>query len=218
MMKEIYISVDVESDGPIPGPYSMTALGAVVAGYRTDTGKVVKLDVTSPENRFYAEIKPISDDWEPEAMKVGLFEGFGAEQAELDTDGSRRRAYILEHGQDPKVAMTAFAEWVEEKKVQYESRSAVFAAYPLGFDWMFTYWYLVAFAGVQSPFGFSKHIDIKTLFAEKANRLIQGATKRNMPKALHSKLPHTHLAIDDSAEQGELLMNIFLWEGSAKQA
>jgi hypothetical protein len=35
---------------------------------------------------------------------------------------------------------------------------------------------------------------------------------------LHSKLPHTHLAIDDSAEQGELLMNIFLWEGSAKQA
>ncbi|MCY0928766.1 hypothetical protein OTB20_21660 [Streptomyces sp. H27-H1] len=28
----LYISVDVEADGPIPGPYSMISFGAAVAG------------------------------------------------------------------------------------------------------------------------------------------------------------------------------------------
>ncbi|MFJ2578571.1 hypothetical protein [Kitasatospora aureofaciens] len=27
----VYVSVDVEADGPIPGPYSMVSFGAVVA-------------------------------------------------------------------------------------------------------------------------------------------------------------------------------------------
>lgn len=32
---DVYVSVDVECDGPIPGPYSMLSLGAVVIGDRT---------------------------------------------------------------------------------------------------------------------------------------------------------------------------------------
>ena len=31
--REIYISVDIEADGPIPGDYSMVSLGAKVIGY-----------------------------------------------------------------------------------------------------------------------------------------------------------------------------------------
>jgi len=27
--KEIYVSIDIEADGPIPGPYSMLSIGAV---------------------------------------------------------------------------------------------------------------------------------------------------------------------------------------------
>jgi hypothetical protein len=33
---EIYFSVDVEADGPIPGPYSMVSFGAAVAGVRDE--------------------------------------------------------------------------------------------------------------------------------------------------------------------------------------
>jgi hypothetical protein len=33
-MEEIYASTDVETDGPIPGPYSMLSLGS--AAYRAD--------------------------------------------------------------------------------------------------------------------------------------------------------------------------------------
>lgn len=51
------IMVDIESDGPIPGDYSMISFGAVVVD---DT-----LDKT-----FYGKLKPISKNWIPEALAV----------------------------------------------------------------------------------------------------------------------------------------------------
>lgn len=53
----IYVSVDVEADGPCPGLYSMIALGAVVV----EPGL---------ERTFGATIAPISDDWNPPALAV----------------------------------------------------------------------------------------------------------------------------------------------------
>ena len=54
------ISVDVESDGPVPGIYSMVCFGAVVVE--------PKLDRT-----FYGELAPISDNWKPEALAISGF-------------------------------------------------------------------------------------------------------------------------------------------------
>ena len=56
MPKEIFISVDIEASGPIPGTYSMLAIGACV--------------VTNPEERFYVELRPISEASVPAAMEV----------------------------------------------------------------------------------------------------------------------------------------------------
>lgn len=55
-----YIMVDIESDGPIPGDYSMISFGAVLV----DEG----LDKT-----FYGKLKPISEKWIPEALAVSGF-------------------------------------------------------------------------------------------------------------------------------------------------
>ena len=52
-----YIMVDIESDGPIPGDYSMISFGAVLVDE--------KLDRT-----FYGKLKPISEQWIPEALNV----------------------------------------------------------------------------------------------------------------------------------------------------
>ncbi len=52
-----YIMVDVETDGPIPGDYSLISLGAV----RVDEA----LDKT-----FYGRLRPISDRFVPEALAV----------------------------------------------------------------------------------------------------------------------------------------------------
>ena len=56
----IYVSVDVEADGPCPGLYSMVCFGAVVVD--------AKLDKT-----FYGQTRPISDDFIPSALAVSGF-------------------------------------------------------------------------------------------------------------------------------------------------
>jgi hypothetical protein len=58
------VVVDVEADGPVPGLYSMISFGAVIAepGF---------------QRTFYAELRPISEEWNPQALSVS---GFTREQ------------------------------------------------------------------------------------------------------------------------------------------
>lgn len=53
------ISVDVESDGPVPGKYSMVCFGAVVVSDTTKT--------------FYGKTCPISKEYDPEALAISGF-------------------------------------------------------------------------------------------------------------------------------------------------
>src|SRR5690348_1494989 len=55
-----YVVVDVESDGPIPNKYSMVCFGAVVLE-------------SSLTKTFYGKVKPISLEWEAEALAVSGF-------------------------------------------------------------------------------------------------------------------------------------------------
>jgi hypothetical protein len=56
---DAYFSADVETDGPIPGPYSMLSFALVFAG-RYDGHLFARPD--SYVARFYAELKPISEE------------------------------------------------------------------------------------------------------------------------------------------------------------
>lgn len=78
------IMVDIESDGPIPGDYSMISFGAVL----------VKEDLSES---FYGKIKPISDKWIPEALAVSGF--------------SREETLQFE---EPEKVMNDFANWLKE--------------------------------------------------------------------------------------------------------
>lgn len=191
MKRDVYVSVDIEADGPIPGPYSMLSLGATVAGTYDADGYTAPDDLRA--ETWYAEIRPIADDYVPEALAV----------SGLDRDA------LLASGRTPEEAMTGFAAWVDEVADRHDA-SPVFAAYPLGFDWLFTYWYLISFAG-RSPFGHGRALDVKTLYAARARTAISRATKRHMPAGLHPDLPHTHNALDDAVEQAGLLANIMRW-------
>ncbi|MGW2424667.1 exonuclease [Streptomyces sp. NPDC001709] len=89
------ISVDIEADGPIPGPYSMLSIGAAVAGTQ-DAGGFTPAD---PEQlTFYRELRPISDDFVPEALAV----------SGLDRDR------LVVRGAEPAVALAEFSAWVRE--------------------------------------------------------------------------------------------------------
>lgn len=54
-----YIMIDIESDGPIPGDFSMISFGAVLMNE--------KLDKT-----FYGQLRPISDNYNEEALQISI--------------------------------------------------------------------------------------------------------------------------------------------------
>jgi DNA polymerase III epsilon subunit-like protein len=76
--------VDIESDGPIPGDYSMICFGAVLVDETLD-------------KTFYGKTKPISDKFVPEALAIS---GFSREET-LTFD-------------DPKEVMEKFENWIKE--------------------------------------------------------------------------------------------------------
>ncbi|MEU6592253.1 exonuclease [Streptomyces sp. NPDC046881] len=188
----LYISVDIEADGPIPGPYSMLSLGAAVAGVQDAAG----FTAADPEERtFYRELCPISEEFVPEALAVS-----GLDRARLAAGGA-----------EPAVALAEFAAWVREVSA---GAQPVMCGYPASYDWTFLYWYLIRFTG-SSPFGHSGCLDLKTLYATKARLPLRAVAKGTMPRALLSRRRHTHHALDDAIEQAELLANLMKWPGAA---
>lgn len=190
---EIYVSVDVEADGPVPGPFSMLSFGMAVCGVSGPSGFAAR----DPLSRtFYAELKPISETFDAAALAV----------SGLD------RERLAAEGRDPAEAMSAAAAWVRDAA---DDATPVLVAYPLGFDWMWLYWYFVRFSASGSPFGHSRHVDVKTLYSAKAGVPISRSTKRQMPATLLSRRPHTHNALDDAVEQAELFQNLMAWTPDA---
>jgi hypothetical protein len=84
--------------------------------------------------------------------------------------------------------------------------SPVFVAYPAGYDFTFVYWYLQRFTG-DSPFSHSA-LDVKTLAMSLLRVPYRDATKRNMPRRWFGPKRHTHVALDDAIEQGEMFCNM----------
>ena len=189
---DVYFSADVETDGPIPGPYSMLTLALVKAG--TFNGH--RFDPAPPSSDpFYAELCPISDRFEDEALSVNG----------LDRDRLRHE------GRDPADAMTEAAEWIRKNSV---GGAPVLVAYPLSFDWLWLYWYFVRFSRTGSPFNHSRCFDVKTAFAVKSHRPIAGAGRAELRETLGGiESPHTHRAVDDAREQAEIFARLFSWNG-----
>ncbi|MGJ0637395.1 3'-5' exonuclease [Xenorhabdus bovienii] len=81
-LSELFISVDIETSGPVPSIYSMLSLGACVVG--------------ATNISFYRELKPTSMKNDPEAVAV----------TGLDL------SYLMNNGYDPQLAIEEFSNWV----------------------------------------------------------------------------------------------------------
>lgn len=188
MKSDLYISTDIEADGPIPGEYSMLAFGFALAG-RYDGAEFTPVE---PET-FYRELRPASERVDPKALEV----------SGLDRDRLARE------GADPAEAMRDAGEWVAQ---QAGGDRPVLVGYPVVFDWMFMHWYFVRYLG-ESPFGFSSALDVKTMYQQKAGVTISDAGRGDLPAELRSDREHTHNALDDAIEQAEIFARIFKWPG-----
>jgi hypothetical protein len=167
-LPELYIAVDVEADGPIPGPYSMLSLGMAVAGH--------------PDLTFYAEPRPISPDFVPEALAV----------SGLD------RERLLREAPSAEDAMRAAARWVNGLR---RIGRPVFLAAPAVWDGMYVHWYFVRFTG-SSPFGATgSGVDLRSYWMGRYGTEWVGTRKGTIKRALGlTGLPHTHHAGEDAAE------------------
>ena len=188
---DVYFSADVETDGSIPGPYSLLSFAMVYAG-RFDGQKF-----EPPENlhqTFYRELKPISESFEAEALRVNQL----------------NRDRLCREGEDPVRAMTAASQWVRSIA---GPRRPVLVAYPLSFDWTWLYWYFVRFASDGSPFNHSSCFDIKTAYAVKGRLPVALSGRSNLEHCLRPHREHSHHALDDAIEQAEIFANLMEWEG-----
>ncbi|WP_210243333.1 exonuclease [Mesorhizobium sp. B2-3-15] len=188
---DVYFSADVETDGPIPGPFSMLSFAIVYAGKYDGE----RFERPSEYNQvFYRELSPISTEFQAEALNVNG----------LDRDD------LVLNGSDPIHSMTEAFEWI---KIISGDSYPVLVAYPLSFDWNWLYWYFMRFGRYGSPFDYSRCFDIKTAFAVKSAIPIAEAGRSHLPINLASTKKHTHHAIDDAIEQAEIFANVFEWEG-----
>jgi hypothetical protein len=178
-MKTTYISVDIETDGNLPGVNSLLSMGA--AAFTLEDGMV--------------------GTWEGNFDKLpGAIEDLDTMRfwAEWPDAYAATRVNTLH----PQSAMIDFVNWFE----QFDN--PVFVFYPTKFDGLWLYYFLYRFVGmnfVDSP----DCIDIKTYalcFLNETSPTKAG--KRDWPKRWKSKKRHKHIAVSDAIEQGESFMTM----------
>jgi hypothetical protein len=178
MATEIYVSTDVEADGPIPGPHSMLSFAS--AAFRADKSSVGTF-TRNLEALPGAAPHPKTLAWwstQPEAW-----------------------ALCRKDVRPPAEAMSDYAAWLRALPGK-----PVFVGYPAAYDFMFVYWYLMRFVG-DSAFSHSA-LDIKTFAMCLLGTDYRASAKRNMPRRWFDDIPHTHVALDDALGQGALFCNM----------
>ena len=178
MTDEIYVSTDIEADGPIPGPHSMLSFAS--AAYTADKQLIATFSANL-ETLPGAAAHPVQAQWwksQPAA--------WAACRRDLQT---------------PEVALPAYVAWVEALPGK-----PVFVAFPAGFDFTFMFWYMMRFAG-RCPFSWSA-LDMKTLAFALTGLPYRKCIKPRLPRHWFDDHPHTHVALDDAIEQGALFCNM----------
>lgn len=161
-----YISCDVESDGPIIGVNSMVCFGAVLV----EPGL---------SRTFYGQVKPISKQFNPEALAISGFSR--AEHEKFD---------------DPFDVMPKFAQWLNENS---KDKPILMSDNP-GYDFSWLNYYLHVYNGGKNPFGWS---------SRRIGDLYCGMVKDAKAQWKHLRdTKHSHDALEDAMGNAEALLKI----------
>ncbi len=163
-----YIVIDVEADGPIPNKYSMVSFGAVI----------VEPTLTKT---FYGKVKPISNEWIPEALDVS---GFSREEHESFGN--------------PEEVMKEFFDWVMENS----NGKPIFISDNPAFDWQWINYYFHSYIG-KNPFGFSARRIGDLYCGMKMDTGLNSEWKRKLRKTKHD-----HNPVNDAKGNAEALLSM----------
>ncbi len=178
---EVFVSTDVEADGPIPGVHSM--LGFASAAFTADK-TLVGTFAANLETLPGAHAHPATMAWwdqHPDAW-----------------------AACRSNPRDPAEVMPAYTRWL-----QTLPGTPVFLAHPAGYDFMFFQWYLVRFAD-QTPFG-QFAVDLRSFAMALLGGTFGDTRLSRLPAGWHDPQPanhRDHVALDDAIAQGRLFCNM----------
>jgi hypothetical protein len=176
---EVYVSTDIEADGPIPGPHSMLSVAS--AAFRPDKTVLATFSIN-------LETLP---DASPDARTMAWWQDFPEAWARCRQDT-----------RPPEEAMRAYLVWLKTLPGRL-----VFLGFPASWDFMWVYWYLLRFTG-ERPFR-EHAIDVRSYAMGMRKVSFQETTRTYLPKRwFDAHLPHTHVALDDAIEQGAMFCNM----------
>jgi hypothetical protein len=182
-LPELYVSLDIEADGPCPGLYSMLSFGMAAFTIHKELVGTFSRNLQPLEE---ARVDDRTMTWWHTPENLAAYE--------------RTR----ENPVEPRVAMTECSAWLEEMR---RFGRPVICGAPSGFDFTFIYYYFQRELG-GSPVGFAS-LDLRSYAAAVLKRQYRQVGKNSYPPDwIDDGLPHTHVALDDAIEQGCILINM----------
>lgn len=185
---EMYISIDIETDGPCPGMNSMLSLGAVAY--------LEGEEVSCFEHNMY----PLEDGQEDSDT-----------MAWWDTQ-PEAWDHVTSNQMDPINAIEEFATWLEFLSLD-DSCHLVACAWPASFDFGFVNWYMHQYHG-ENLLGFSC-LDIRSYANGLFGNPGYMNTRATVPEGdlykffgIDTEKYRKHFAVDDARKQGDLLMKL----------
>jgi hypothetical protein len=178
-MDEVYVSTDIETDGPSPGHYSMLSLASVA--FRLDKSII---------GTFERNLELL-----PGARQCPRTMEFWKTQPEA---WAACRTNLVA----PNDAMRDYSHWLGSLPAK-----PVLVAHPVGFDFTFVHWYLHEFTG-GSPF-WPAGLDMASYAMAVMRRPFTESHRPYMPKEwIDPDLPHTHKALDDALGHAMVFCNM----------
>lgn len=178
-MTDIYVSVDLEADGPCPGLNSILSLGAEAT------------TATTPVAEFSCNMLPFPGAKpDPDTLKWWATQPDAWRATQADRI-------------PPQIAMQRFAAWLKALPGK-----PVFVAYPAGFDFTFVYFYFHALNKGDNPF-VRNSIDIEALVMGATGRDYLSCDPKNWPPYWRAPLKQSnHTALADAKAQAESFRRI----------
>lgn len=180
---ELYVSIDIETDGPAPGINSMLALGAAV----------FTEDADDHVDTFYATMRPAGHT----SQNVDTM-AWWATQPEA-------WAEVTASPQHPGDATRNFVTWCEGMMA---FGRLVTVGWPIAFDFAFVNYYCHRYAN-RNPLGFGG-LDIRSYANGLAGHPDYYGIPEKQVRAMAGEIDKTglrpHVAVDDAIEQGRLFM------------
>ena len=161
-----HVSVDIEADGPIIGKHSMISFG-------------MRIIEDGLQRGFYREVKPVTDEYVPEALLVSGF-------TRVETMNFM----------PAEQAMREAAEWLKENI----NGKPILWADNNGFDASWINWYFLTYFG-SNPFGYSSRRISDFICGIEMDMRFKWKHLR--------RTKHEHNALGDATGNAEVLLHYF---------